>query len=79
MHRPWSRVRSVRVSGPLAPHVAAFASKLREAGYTPLSAVHQMHLLAHLSRWLGGKGLGVAGLTESRSSWRPVALRATRG
>ena len=61
MGRATSRVSDVRVSGPLAPFAAGFRSRLADAGYTPLSAVNQMRLLAHLSRWLESAGLGRAG------------------
>ena len=66
MHRPGTRVPRVRVSGPLAPFVTAFESKLGDAGYTALSAVNQMRLLAHLSRWLEARGLAVNDLTDAR-------------
>src|SRR5262249_49206153 len=38
-------------------------AKLRESGYTPLTAMNVMRLMAHLSRWLDANALGVAGLT----------------
>lgn len=66
MPKPKTRVSRVVVSGPLAPYVPGFASKLKTAGYTPLSAVNQMRLLAHLSRWLDDRRLGVADLTDER-------------
>jgi integrase/recombinase XerD len=50
-------VSRVRVSGPLAVHAAGFAVFLAEAGYTPLSAADQVRLMAHLSRWMEGRGL----------------------
>ena len=49
---PKTKVKRVVVSGPLAPFVSTFESKLRNAGYTPLSAVNQKRLIGHLSRWL---------------------------
>jgi integrase/recombinase XerD len=66
MGRPTSRVANVVVSGPLAPHAAGFHARLIEAGYTPLSAVNQMRLMAHLSRWLEAGRLGTADLTAQR-------------
>ena len=51
-------VLRVRVSGPLAEHAAGFAAFLAGSGYTPLSAANQVRLLAHLSRWMEGRGLG---------------------
>jgi integrase/recombinase XerD len=59
-------VSRVRVSGPLAGHAAGFAEFLAEAGYRPLSAANQVRLLAHLSRWMEGRGLGPGELTGER-------------
>jgi integrase/recombinase XerD len=53
----------VRVSGPLEPYACGFACELSRQGYTPLSAALQLHLMAHLSRWLAGEKLDVVGLT----------------
>jgi integrase/recombinase XerD len=61
-----SRASRVFVSGPLAPFVAGFELKLGEAGYTPGSAVTQVRLLAHLSRWLSANHLEVIDLTDRR-------------
>ena len=61
-----SRASRVLVSGPLAPFVAGFELKLSEAGYTPGSAVTQVRLLAHLSRWLSANHLEVIDLTDRR-------------
>ena len=61
-----SRASRVLVSGPLAPFVAEFELRLSEAGYTPLSSVNQMRLVAHLSRWLDAKRLAVIDLTDDR-------------
>jgi integrase/recombinase XerD len=47
----------VRVSGPLEPFAAAFAHELWRQGYTPISAVLQMRLMADVSRWLRDEGL----------------------
>jgi len=59
-------VSRVRVSGPLAEYAAGFAGFLVEAGYTPLSAANQVRVLAHLSRWMEGCGLGPGELTGKR-------------
>jgi integrase/recombinase XerD len=59
-------VSRVRVSGPLAEHAAGFAGFLAEAGYTPLSAANQVRVLAHLSRWMVGRGVSPEGLTGER-------------
>ena len=55
----------VRVSGPLSAFAAGFADELANQGYRPGPARKQMWLLAHLSRWLGGEGLGAADLHAS--------------
>lgn len=47
----------VRVSGPLQPYAAGFATALDRVGYTPLSAVLQLRLFARVSRWLEAEGL----------------------
>ena len=66
MHGPKTKPRRVLVWGPLAPFVTAFETKLRDAGYTPLSAVTQKRLLAHVSRWLEANGLDASDLSEQR-------------
>ncbi|MDA8300349.1 MAG: tyrosine-type recombinase/integrase [Actinomycetota bacterium] len=48
--------------GPLAPFRALYKEKLEQVGYTPLSVVNELRQLAHLSRWLEGRGMGVEGL-----------------
>jgi len=52
----------VQASGPLAGFAPGFASELLRQGYTANSARLQMHLMAHLSRWLSAEGLDVYGL-----------------
>lgn len=66
MGKPITTVAEVRVTGPLAPYAGGFRDVLREAGYTPLSAVNQLRLMTHLSRWLETRGLSGADLTEQR-------------
>jgi len=63
MGRPVSKVE---VTGPLAPFSAAFMSRLEELGYTSLTTVNVMRLMAHLSRWLDARGMTVADLTSRR-------------
>jgi hypothetical protein len=53
------------VSGPLAEYAEGFRAELGRLGYTPLTAAAHMRLVAHLSRWLTGKGLDVSALTSS--------------
>ena len=50
----------VRVSGPLESYACGFAVELSRQGYAPVSARLQLHLVAHLSRWLAGEELGAA-------------------
>lgn len=64
MSSPTSKVAEVRVPGPLAPFAAAFQESLAAAGYTPLSAVVQLRLMVHLSRWLEARGLSAVDLTD---------------
>ena len=56
----------VRVTGPLAEYAEGFGRYLAGAGYTPLSAANQLRVMARLSRWLAGRGLGPAGLSAGR-------------
>jgi len=49
----------ILVSGPLAQFAPGFAGELLQQGYTTNSARLQMHLMAHLSRWLSDVGLDV--------------------
>jgi integrase/recombinase XerD len=66
MSRPSSKIAKVVVSGPLAPFAAPFEKRLAELGYTPLTCVNELRLMAHLSRWLDTNQLTVADLTEER-------------
>jgi site-specific recombinase XerC len=52
------------VAGPLAPYAERFREDLLGQGYSWGSAAHQIHLMAHLSRWLGARGLEPAVLDE---------------
>ncbi|MGI8729890.1 MAG: site-specific integrase [Solirubrobacteraceae bacterium] len=53
----------VRVTGPLEPFADGFVIELSARGYTTGSAVQQMYLMAHVSRWLEAEGLGVSELS----------------
>lgn len=66
MGRSTSRVSRVEVVGPLAPFAAAFTSRLDELGYTPLTTVNVMRLMAHLSGWLDAAGMTAGDLTSRR-------------
>ncbi len=60
MHDP-SRVR---ISGPLEVFAAGFTAELERLGYRRTPASFQLQLMAHVSRWLEGEGLGADGLTS---------------
>jgi site-specific recombinase XerD len=66
MSRPSSKIAKVVVSGPLAPFAAPFEERLAELGYTPLTCVNELRLMAHLSRWLDTNRLAVGDLTKER-------------
>jgi integrase/recombinase XerD len=53
----------VRVTGPLAGYAEGFREQLAAWGYTNNSTAAQLHVVAHLSRWLAEQGLDVTGLT----------------
>ena len=57
----------VRMVEPLAPYAPGFERELRSRGYTQLSAVWQLRLMAHVSRWLASEGLGIAAFTPERA------------
>ncbi len=54
------------VPGPLGPYAAGFRQELTRLGYTPLSAIVHMRLVARLSRWLAEHEMDVQGLTAAR-------------
>ncbi len=56
----------VRVEGPLEPFARGFGEQLVSQGYARSSAVAQVQLMAHLSRWMAGEGVSVAELTPAR-------------
>jgi site-specific recombinase XerC len=64
------------VTGPLALYAEGFREELSGQGYTQGSAAHQIHLMAHLSRWLEAQGLGPAALDECLISQFVAARRA---
>jgi len=63
MVRPKTKVSKVRMVGPLVPFADDLSSMLAAAGYTPLSIVNQLRLLAHVSRWMDGHDYAVTDLT----------------
>lgn len=66
MGRPVSKVTRVLMSGPLAPFAAEVRAGLRAAGYTPLTTVNLLRVMADLSRWLEAAGMGAGDLTNQR-------------
>lgn len=76
MARSKSKVITVRVLGPLSPDAEQFRLLLAERGYTPLTRVTQLQVMAHLSKWLQARGLGVADLNTARFEEYLAARRA---
>lgn len=66
MAKPVTPVSEVVITGPLAPFAVRFKAALADAGYTPLSTVPQLRLMAHLSRWLDAHALTPGDLTAER-------------
>jgi integrase/recombinase XerD len=60
-----SRPSRVRATGPLAPYARGFRRELVRQGYTLHSASNQLQLMAHASRWLAKRGLGVEVLSPA--------------
>ena len=71
-------ILGARVVGPLESHAAGFAEHLARQGYTRSTRRQHMTLVAHLSRWLVGEALDVAGLT-AQVARRYVEVRAAAG
>lgn len=72
-----TRPKGVVWSGPLGEYGPGFIEELRRLGYTPLAAVHQARLAAHLSRWMQTEGLDVSQLTWNRLDEFLLERRAT--
>jgi hypothetical protein len=66
----------VRVSGPLVPYAAGFRAELEAQGYRPNAVCDQLRLMAHVSRWLASRGLGVGDLAPEGVEEFLVARRA---
>lgn len=54
----------VRMAGPLALHADGFREWLIEPWYSPVTAVGQLRLMAHLGRWLTSEGVDCLALTD---------------
>jgi integrase/recombinase XerD len=65
-----------KVSGPLAPFAAGFASWLTSRAYSPSAAADRLYQFDQLSRWLEREGLGVGELTVAQAEWFLAARRA---
>jgi hypothetical protein len=55
----------VVVAGPLAPFVRGFLEELDRCRYKSSAQYSQMLVMARLSRWLAGEGLGASDLTPA--------------
>ena len=71
-----SRSGRGHVRGPLAPYAEGFREDLLGQGYTQGSAAHQIHLMAHVSRWLEASGLEPADLDDGVARQFLAARRA---
>jgi len=59
------RLARVRVVGPLEPYGLGFRRALDEQGYAPSSALAQLRLLAHMSRWMSTRSLSPGDLAPA--------------
>ena len=64
------------VAGSLAPYAEGFREHLLGQGYSWGSAAHQIHLMAHLNRWLEARGLVLVALDEHLAGQFAAARRA---
>jgi hypothetical protein len=74
--KPKSRVCNAFVPGLLEQYAPGFRAWLLDKGYTPLTTVPQLQLMAHASRWLEREGLTAAGLTGQQAGRFLAARRA---
>jgi integrase/recombinase XerD len=63
-----NRIERVLIVGPLAVFADGFTAELERLGYSPFTAVEQLRLMAHLSRWMEERGSDVTELTPARAS-----------
>lgn len=61
-----ARLPKFRITGPLTPHAQGLWNQLLAEGYTALSALNLLRLLAHLSRWMAARELEIEDLTDER-------------
>lgn len=67
----------VRFRGPLVPLVDGLRAELFGLGYAPATVQVHLQLWAHVSRWLGERGLALAELTETAMGTFLVERRRT--
>ncbi len=77
MADPVGAPKRVVLSGQLVEYGPGFAAEVQRLGFSPLSAEHQLRLLAHLSRWMEAHGLAVGQLTSGRVDEYLMERRAT--
>lgn len=65
-----------RISGPLVVYRAGFVKELEGLHYKPNVVCDQLHLLAHVSRWLDRRGLDVGEFTSECADEFLTARRA---
>jgi len=68
----------VRVTGPLGPYAEGFRAELARQGYACSSAVNQLKLAGHLSRWMTIEGLWAPELVPAEIERYVAARRAAR-
>jgi hypothetical protein len=68
----------VRVTGPLGPYAKGFRAELAGQGYASSSAVNQLKLVGHLSRWMTIEGLSAPELLPVEIGRYVAARRAAR-
>lgn len=62
------KLSSVRVDGPLEAYVPGYRRELTRLGYSRPAAVAHLQLMAHVSRWLGERGLAPAEFNVERAA-----------
>ena len=66
----------VQVTGPLEPFAPGFVAELGRLGYACPSVVHQVQLVAHLSRWMTAEGFAAGELSDEMVERFVVSRRA---
>jgi integrase/recombinase XerD len=63
---PARRADQSHIHGPLEGYAAGFEAELTRRGYAPAPIVNQLHLVAHLSRWLEAEEIQLADLKAAQ-------------